>query len=69
MEYRDAERQVFLLPRGAVVTAPNGKFIITDGPDGKVSLSELIVPYDGALLSDGYLLKLYRNRREGTEKE
>jgi len=65
IEYRPADEQVFILPPGTVLTAPEGACIETDGPDGKVELKETRIGYRGVLLSDGYFLKLYRERREG----
>ena len=65
IEYRPADEQVFIVPQASKITAPQGKAIVTDGPDGKVELGEIVTGYRGILLSEGYFLKLYREKVEG----
>ena len=60
IQYRSGDEQVFLFPAGTRLIAPAGRQITTDEAGRKINLQEVIVGYDGAVLSDGYLLKLFR---------
>lgn len=65
-EYLDSSERIFMLPRGSVVTAPEGKFIITDGGgEERIELRTVTIPYQGVIVSDGMILKLYKLRRTG----
>lgn len=52
--------QVFLVPAESVITAATGTVILTDGPNGKVDLDRITLPYKGVILSEGYFLLLVR---------
>ena len=57
--------QVFLLPTGTQLTAPAGKSIVTEGPDGVVKAEKMVLPYKGIVVSEGYFLLLMREAMEG----
>ena len=63
--YRPSDEQVFLVPPGAVVTSSNDTPIITDDQTGRRQLDRVVLPYPAVILSEGYFMKLYRERVEG----
>ena len=61
--YRSSDQQVFLFPAGTHVIAPKGGYIRTHEAGRPKKLVEAVIGYDGAIISDGYLLRLYRKAR------
>ena len=64
--YRPGDEQVFLVPPGAVVTSSDTP-IITDDQTGRRQLDRVVLPYPAVILSEGYFMKLYRERIEKLE--
>jgi len=59
-EYLPCTDQIFLVPVDSTIQAPEGGRIVTDGPNGKVDLDAVTLPYEGVILSRGYFLLLVR---------
>lgn len=58
--YRPASDQIFLVPAGSEITAPDGGKIITDGAAGRITVDAICVPVPSVLLSEDRFLRLYR---------
>ena len=68
-EYFPSNKQVFIVPRGSVITSPEGNPIITDGSFGKTEMGTAVVPYDGVLVSKDRFDELFEKALEGAGKK
>ena len=59
--------RVFFVPEGTRLEAPAGKVIITEGPDGKVEVHAMDLPYKGVVIQEGYFLLLMREAMEKSD--
>ena len=63
MVYRPGDEQVFMVPAGTRLVAPAGRQIVTDEAGRKIKIQEVVIGYDGVVISEGNFLKLYRDTR------
>ena len=52
-----------MVPAGTRLVAPAGRQIVTDEAGRKIKIQEVVIGYDGVVISEGNFLKLYRDTR------
>jgi hypothetical protein len=50
---------VWIAPSGSVITSPDGKAIVTDGPGGRYEFQSVQFPNDVVILDKGRFLELF----------